>query len=128
MMHSQFLLRVTSCVALGGAFAVAQQQGITALRGARVHTAAGPAIDKGVVVMANGRIVAVGGADLEIPSGAKVVDCSGQVLTPGFVDASTTLGIAGNANEEGNEITAAVRVPGWGSAFLPPHSDAPWAS
>ncbi|MFO1054888.1 MAG: amidohydrolase family protein [Planctomycetota bacterium] len=110
MMHSQFLLRVNLCVALGGALAVAQQQGITALRGARVHTAAGPAIDKGVVVMANGRIVAIGGADLEIPSGAKVVDCSGQVLTPGFVDASTTLGIAGNANEEGNEITAAVRV------------------
>ena len=86
------------------------QDSVTVLRGGRVLTGDGPAIENGVVVLAGGRIVAVGGADLEVPGGAKVVDCTGKVVTPGLVDAATTLGISGDANEQGDEITAAVHV------------------
>jgi imidazolonepropionase-like amidohydrolase len=86
------------------------QDSITVLRGARVLTGRGQVIENGTVTLASGRIVAVGDATLEIPGGATVVDCSGKVLTPGLVDASTTLGIAGDPNEQSDEITAALTV------------------
>ena len=103
-------LLVVSVAALLAASPSLAQDAVTVLRGARVLPANGPAIDKGIVVMASGRIVAVGGLDLEVPGGATVLDCAGKVITPGLVDASTTLGIAGDSNEQGDEITAAVNV------------------
>lgn len=97
-------------VLVGLAAAATAQDTITVLRGARVLTGTGQVIEDGVVTMAGGKIVAVGDAKLEVPGGAVIVDCAGKVITPGLVDASTTLGIAGDANEQGDEITAAVSV------------------
>lgn len=66
----------------------------TVLKGAQVHTVSGPIIEKGVVIIGkDGRIAAVGGPQLAIPDGAKVVDASGMVVTPGLVDAHTELGL-----------------------------------
>ena len=44
----------------------------TALKGATILPAAGARIDGGIVVMAGGRILAVGGSDIPIPAGATV--------------------------------------------------------
>ncbi len=41
--------------------------------------------DVGPVLVQDGRVVAVG--DVEVPAGARVVDCAGGLLAPGFVDA-----------------------------------------
>ncbi|HLW60334.1 MAG TPA: amidohydrolase family protein [bacterium] len=47
-----------------------------------------PPIERGVVLVEGERITAVGReADLPIPQGAEVIDCGGQTLLPGFVDA-----------------------------------------
>jgi imidazolonepropionase-like amidohydrolase len=64
-----------------------------ALTGARIHTA-GPAgvIENGTVVLRDGRIEALG-ADLAPPSGARVIDASGKVITPGLYDAHGHIGI-----------------------------------
>jgi imidazolonepropionase-like amidohydrolase len=63
-----------------------------AIRGARVITVSGPAIEKGTVVVEKGRIVSVG-PDVAVPAGATVVDGTGKTLYPGLVDALTTIGL-----------------------------------
>ena len=53
----------------------------------------GPAgtIERGTVVVRDGRIVAVG-ADVAVPAGAQIVDASGGVSRPGFIASDSTLG------------------------------------
>jgi imidazolonepropionase-like amidohydrolase len=74
---------------------------------ARIHTAAGPVIDKGVLIVQGGKIVAVGGSDTPVPKGAKVIDCSGKTIIPGLVDTHSHVAISGRpgveANSDGNE-------------------------
>lgn len=59
---------------------------------ARILTAAGPAIEKGTVVIRAGRIAAIG-TNVTVPAGANVIDGSGKVVTPGFIESNTNLGI-----------------------------------
>ncbi|WP_394148595.1 amidohydrolase family protein [Shewanella atlantica] len=44
-------------------------------------------IDNGTVIVKNNHIVAVGGADTQIPDDAKVIDIEGKTLMPGLFDA-----------------------------------------
>jgi len=71
-------------------FAVAET---IVLRGATVHTV-GPngTLQNATIVMQDGVIAAVG-KDVRIPTGARVVDVTGQVITPGLVDAYGRLGV-----------------------------------
>ena len=64
-----------------------------AFKGATIHTAAGPKIEAGVLVVAAGKIVAVGGLDTPIPTGAKVIDATGKTILPGLVDTHSHVGI-----------------------------------
>ena len=77
----------------GAALALALPVGAetVAIVGARIETG-GPAgaIPRGTLVMTDGRIVAVG-ADVPTPAGARVIEGAGQVVTPGFIAASTNL-------------------------------------
>jgi len=63
-------------------------EGTVALVGGRVITMRGDEVlDRGVVLIKQNRIVAVGGADaVTVPEGAFVIDCVGRTLMPGFVD------------------------------------------
>ncbi len=48
----------------------------------------GPVLDDQTVLVADGRIVAIGDRDSTVvPSGTRVIDAAGQVLVPGLVDA-----------------------------------------
>lgn len=77
---------------------VAQAQDI-AIRGEQVHTMAGPVLTDGVVVIDDGRIVAVGpAASTPIPEGITVIEA--KVVTPGLVDARTVVGLAGYLNQD----------------------------
>ncbi|MBC7820187.1 MAG: amidohydrolase, partial [Planctomycetaceae bacterium] len=83
---------------------------VLAFRGARIHTAAGPVIESGTLIIDDGRIVAVGPNDqVPLPVGAKVIDASGKVIIPGLVDSHSHLGVysrpALTANSDGNETT-----------------------
>jgi imidazolonepropionase-like amidohydrolase len=86
---------VCAALALFAAAAPARAQDAKAvvIRGGRVLPIAGPAIDDGVVVIKDGRIAAVGGADTPVPEGADVVDAKGRIVMPGLVDGLTTLGL-----------------------------------
>jgi imidazolonepropionase-like amidohydrolase len=63
-----------------------------AITGGKVYPVSGPLIENGTVIITNGKIVAVG-ANVPIPAGAQRIDATGKIVTPGFVDASTQLGV-----------------------------------
>ena len=67
--------------------------GDIAIVGGRVVTVAGPTIEGATVLIRDGRIVAVG-TDVDVPSNADVIDARGLVVTPGIINAGTTLGIS----------------------------------
>lgn len=89
-----------------------------AFKGATIHTAAGPRVANGVLVVQAGKIVAVGGADTPIPAGATVLDATGQHIIPGLVDTHSHVAIFGRpgvqAHADGNEgsgpVQSAVRA------------------
>jgi imidazolonepropionase-like amidohydrolase len=79
-----------SLVALLASSAAAQDR--MAVKGGRILPGNGPAIENGVILVKNGKIEAVG-KDLPIPSDAKVVDATGKVVIPGFVEAHSSRGM-----------------------------------
>jgi imidazolonepropionase-like amidohydrolase len=75
---------------------------------ATILTAAGERIERGSVLMRDGRIAAVG-ATFEVPAGVAVVDGTGKWVTPGVIDAHSHLGVYPSpgveGHEDGNEAT-----------------------
>src|SRR3954466_3768160 len=69
------------------------QSGPVALRGGKLLTISHGVIDNGVVVIENGKIAAVGGANTAIPKNARVIDCTGMTIYPGLIDSNTQLGL-----------------------------------
>jgi len=63
-----------------------------AITGGKVYPISGPPIDGGTVVIVNGKITAVG-RNVAIPSGAQRIDATGKIVTPGFVNSATQLGV-----------------------------------
>ncbi len=63
-----------------------------ALVGGTVHPVSGPDIPTGTIVITDGKIAAVG-ANVPVPSGAKVIDVSGKHVYPSLVPAATNLGL-----------------------------------
>jgi imidazolonepropionase-like amidohydrolase len=66
--------------------------GLYAIKDAEIFTLAGSPIERGTVVIRDGRIAAVG-ANVAIPDGAKVIDASGLQVYPGMFDAATQIGL-----------------------------------
>lgn len=68
--------------------------GATAIVGGKLLTITHGTIDDGVIVMAGGKIVAVGPASsVKVPKGATVVDAKGMTVYPGLIDSETNLGL-----------------------------------
>jgi imidazolonepropionase-like amidohydrolase len=83
------------------------------VRGAEIYPVSGPPIPHGVLVVANGKIVAVGEeGKIAIPAGAKIHDANGKVLMPGIVDSHSHIGIAPNPlvadSSDNNEMTGPI--------------------
>jgi imidazolonepropionase-like amidohydrolase len=106
-------------LALAGALAALPARAETvAITGATVHTL-GPqgTIQNGTVVIENGRIQAVG-ASVSVPAGARTIDARGKVVTPGFFDSLSRLGLvevnavegSQDAQVEDDRVTAAFNV------------------
>ncbi|MDB4870980.1 MAG: amidohydrolase [Gemmatimonadales bacterium] len=63
-----------------------------AITGGKVYPVSGAAIEGGTVLIVNGKIAAVG-RNVAIPAGAQRIDVTGKIVTPGFVNSSTQLGV-----------------------------------
>jgi imidazolonepropionase-like amidohydrolase len=72
---------------------VAPQSQPVVLKGATIHTVTKGTIQNGTIVLENGKITAIGGADVPTPRAAKVVDLTGKHIYPGLIDAYSTVGI-----------------------------------
>jgi len=66
---------------------------VYAITNAKIVTVAGPAIDRGTIVVRNGVIAAVG-ASVAVPGDARVIDGNGLTVYPGLIDANSSIGIA----------------------------------
>ena len=114
MPRLRLLLLIVAFVALGRA---ADAQPI-AIVGGKVHPVSGPVIENGTVLIDGGTITAIG-ASVPLPVGARVIDAKGKWVTPGLINALTTLGLnevdavdaANDASAKGEEgVAAALRV------------------
>lgn len=72
-----------------------------AVKGETVYTVSGKAIKNGVVLIENGKITKVG-ANIKIPQNFKIY--KGKVVTPGLVDAHSTVGFSGIYNQKSDQM------------------------
>ena len=68
----------------------AQAESALVIRGATIHTATGAPF-VGSIVLRGGKILAVG-ATVAAPAGAKIIDGTGKVVTPGMIDNHSHIG------------------------------------
>ena len=82
--------RVAALAMLVMPFALSAQT--IAISGGKVYPVSGPPLEHGTVLIRDGRIVAVG-ADVAVPAGAQRIDATGKVVTPGFINGATLVGL-----------------------------------
>ncbi len=78
-----------------------------AIKGGKIITMAGENIENGTILFRDGKILDVG-VDLKIPVEAKVIDATGKVVMPGFIESHSSSGMS-QANET-NPIVPYVSV------------------
>ena len=88
----KFSLSMTAAVLAFAASAASAQT--TAITGATVHTV-GPegTLENATVVIENGQIAEIG-TGIQVPAGAKLIDASGKIITPGLFSAMGQLGLS----------------------------------
>ena len=90
----------------------------TLITGVTILTGTGTQIDNGAVLMADGRITAVGEAGrLDVPDGTTVIDGAGKWVTPGIIDIHSHLGVypspSNRSTADGNEATSPNTAEVW---------------
>jgi len=80
-----------------------------AFKGALIYPVTGAAIEKGVLVVQNGHILAIGDASTPIPSDAVVVDATNKVIIPGIIDTHSHIG-GPEGGDNSNALNPEVRV------------------
>ena len=86
-----------------------QDLGSFAITNATVYTVSGATLENGTVVVADGKIRAVG-SDVAIPRGAEVIDAGGGSLIPGIIDAHSHIAIDGAGNEGSVAVSSMVTI------------------
>ena len=64
----------------------------TAIVHATVYDGEGGRIEDGTVLLADGKVVGIGGPELAVPAGAALIDGKGKWVTPGIIDVHSHLG------------------------------------
>ena len=90
MMRARLSMTLALVASLFAPSVVAAQT--IAIVGGKVYPVSAPPIDNGTVLIRDGRIVAVG-ASVTVPAGAQRIDATGKIVTPGFVNGSSRVGL-----------------------------------
>lgn len=78
------------------------------IRNGTIMTATHGTIQRGSVLVSNGKIAAVG-ANVEAPAGATVIDATGKFVTPGIIDSHSHMALGGNTDHDDiNEATSPI--------------------
>jgi hypothetical protein len=111
-------LSVLACgLALAAAWTTHAQTATIAIVGGTVYPVSGPRIERGTVLIRDGRITAIG-ADVAVPADAQRIDATGRWVTPGLMNVVSVVGLveiplSGSATDERalgrNNIAAAFR-------------------
>jgi imidazolonepropionase-like amidohydrolase len=104
-------LVLTACVLLAHAQSPKAKNGTFALTNASIETVTKGVITNGTIIIRNGKIESVG-TNIQVPSGAEVIDCSGKWVYPGMIESGSKLGLfeigqiaqASDVNELGDVI------------------------
>ncbi|HWO89328.1 MAG TPA: amidohydrolase [Gemmatimonadales bacterium] len=102
------------------------------IRNATILTATGVEIQRGSILVRDGRIVAIDSAEIPAPPGAVVVDGTGRFVTPGIIDTHSHLGVYAapgtQAESDGNELTNPITPNVWAEhSFWPQDPQIPLA-
>jgi imidazolonepropionase-like amidohydrolase len=68
-------------------------KGVLAITNAKIVPVSRPTIERGTIVVRDGRIEALG-ESVAVPAGAAVIDAAGGEVYPGWINARTTIGLA----------------------------------
>jgi imidazolonepropionase-like amidohydrolase len=101
------------------------------IRNATILTAAGPELQRGSILITDGKISAVG-TQVTVPAGATVIDGTRKYVTPGIIDAHSHLGVYAAPGTpslwDGNEATDPVTAQVWAEhSFWPQDPQIPLA-
>jgi len=97
----------------------------TVIRNATLFDGEGGRFNGGTVILADGVVQAVGGAELTAPVGAVEIDGTGKYVTPGIIDVHSHLGDypspGTESHSDGNEATSPARPEVWAEHSVWPH-------
>ena len=82
---------------------------VTAIRNATILTVTKGTIERGTIVIRNGKIAAVG-ASVDVPRGATEIDADGRFVMPGIIDAHSHIAVDGSVNELSLSVTSMVGI------------------
>jgi imidazolonepropionase-like amidohydrolase len=71
-----------------------QPKGVFALVAATLHPVSGPPIPNGTLIVADGKIAAVGPAGTRVPPEAQTIELGGLDIWPGLIDAGSNIGLS----------------------------------
>jgi len=89
-----------------------------AITNAEIHPVSGPVIPGGTIVIEGGRITAVG-SNVSVPAGARTIDGTGKIVTPGFMDSSSQIGLGEIGNGAPGTQDATTSEDELGASFNP---------
>src|SRR6201988_32770 len=79
------------------------------IRNATILTVSHGTIDKGDILIKDGKITAVGGT-LKAPADAGVIDATGQFVAPGIIDCHSHIAEDGSVNEGSVSVSSMVNI------------------
>src|SRR3984957_9939607 len=79
------------------------------IRNATILTVSHGTIDKGDILIKEGKIAEVG-TSIKVPTGARVIDATGQFVMPGIIDCHSHIAIEGGVNEGSVSVSSIANI------------------
>src|ERR1700757_1687241 len=92
-----------------GSAAIDAASPVILIRNATILTVSHGTIDKGDILIKDGKIAAVGGT-LKAPANAVVIDASGRCVTHGIIDCHSHIAVDGSVNEGSVSVSSMVNI------------------